>query len=98
MELRELIRSFIADGKDVVSIDIQPQNKPKVAEAQNQNQLAQDLDDTSLEIIDILEEYVKPAVASDGGHIESCSLCPHFLGDSNIVFLPSLFFLQIIAN
>jgi Fe-S cluster biogenesis protein NfuA len=27
------------------------------------------LDDTSKEIIDILEEYVKPAVASDGGNI-----------------------------
>ncbi|MGB5272843.1 MAG: NifU family protein, partial [Flavobacteriaceae bacterium] len=27
------------------------------------------LDDTSQQIIDILEEYVKPAVASDGGNI-----------------------------
>ncbi|TMM58242.1 NifU family protein [Maribacter algarum] len=69
MELRELIRNFIADGKDVVSLNIQPQNKPEVKESQNQNQPAADLDDTSLEIIDILEEYVKPAVASDGGNI-----------------------------
>ena len=28
------------------------------------------LDDTSKEIINILEEYVKPAVASDGGNIQ----------------------------
>lgn len=28
-----------------------------------------DLDDTSKQIIDILEEHVKPAVASDGGNI-----------------------------
>jgi len=69
VELRELIRNFIADGKDVVSLDIKPQNKPEAPEAKNQNQPLADLDDTSLEIIDILEEYVKPAVASDGGNI-----------------------------
>lgn len=67
MELRELIRNFIADGKDVVSIDIKPQNKPE-AVSTNES-VAKELDDTSLEIIDILEEYVKPAVASDGGNI-----------------------------
>lgn len=67
MELRELIRNFIADGKDVVSLDIQPQNKPEVA--QQLDRPDAELDDTSLEIIDILEEYVKPAVASDGGNI-----------------------------
>ncbi|MEP3207779.1 MAG: NifU family protein [Maribacter sp.] len=67
MELRELIRDFIADGKDVVSLDIQPQNKPEVA--QQLDRPDAELDDTSLEIIDILEEYVKPAVASDGGNI-----------------------------
>jgi len=69
MELRELIRNFIADGKDVVSLDIQPQNKAEAVETNTQNQPTQELDDTSLEIIDILEEYVKPAVASDGGNI-----------------------------
>ena len=31
------------------------------------------LDDTSKEIINILEEYVKPAVASDGGNIQFIS-------------------------
>ncbi len=67
MELRELIRDFIADGKDVVSLDIQPQHKSEAPKETNQPELK--LDDTSLEIIDILEEYVKPAVASDGGNI-----------------------------
>ncbi|MFS4493366.1 NifU family protein [Maribacter sp. 2308TA10-17] len=67
MELRELIRNFIADGKDVVSLDIQPQNTTEVPKQKEQAPV--DLDDTSLEIIDILEEYVKPAVASDGGNI-----------------------------
>lgn len=69
LELRELIRNFIADGKDVVSIDIKPQNKPDAPQKEDQAQSTANLDDTSLEIIDILEEYVKPAVASDGGNI-----------------------------
>lgn len=70
MELRELIRDFIADGKDVVSLDIQPQNKPELkAKSDDTETSRENLDDTSLEIIDILEEYVKPAVASDGGNI-----------------------------
>lgn len=70
MELRELIRNFIAEGKDVVSIDIQPQHKPEAPKEKSAEKANdQNLDDTSLEIIDILEEYVKPAVASDGGNI-----------------------------
>ena len=67
MELRELIRNFIADGNDVVSIDIKAQDKPDTPK--KKEEIPVDLDDTSLEIIDILEEYVKPAVASDGGNI-----------------------------
>ncbi len=67
MELRELIRNFITDGNDVVSIDIDPQNKPEAPQQEEQPKVS--LDDTSLQIIDILEEYVKPAVASDGGNI-----------------------------
>lgn len=67
LELRELVRDFIADGKDAVSLDIKPQDQKE--ESQKENQPEVKLDDTSLEIIDILEEYVKPAVASDGGNI-----------------------------
>lgn len=65
MELREFIRNFLADGKEVVSQGaIQ---KAKEVVQQNETQLQ--YDDTSQQIIDILEEYVKPAVASDGGNI-----------------------------
>ncbi len=66
MELRELIRDFIADGKDVVSLDSTPQQTNAVPQ---NDEVARELDDTSLQIMDILEEYVKPAVASDGGNI-----------------------------
>lgn len=66
MELRELIRNFIADGNEVVSSEVVPAQS---VSASNPKTVNETLDDTSLEIINILEEYVKPAVASDGGNI-----------------------------
>jgi len=68
LELRELIRNFIAAGKDIVSDNAVAVNATPVS-TNKIEEVAPDLDDTSLEIIDILEEYVKPAVASDGGNI-----------------------------
>lgn len=72
-ELREFIRQFIQSGKDIISADA-----PKVikkTESQPGVPL-ENLDDISKEIIVILEEYVKPAVASDGGNIEFQSYDP----------------------
>ena len=66
LELRELIRNFIADGNEVVSIDEVAVKSVVTSNAQTENET---LDNTSQEIINILEEYVKPAVASDGGNI-----------------------------
>ncbi|MGJ5641807.1 NifU family protein [Formosa sp. S-31] len=67
MELREFIRQFIEQGKDVV----RPEASEKLEKTTAQvDQKFEALDDTSKEIINILEEYVKPAVASDGGNIE----------------------------
>jgi len=68
LELRELIRNFVAAGKDIVSDNAVAVNATPVSTNKTE-EVAPDLDDTSLEIIDILEEYVKPAVASDGGNI-----------------------------
>lgn len=65
-ELRELIRDFIAEGGDAVaaeSISVSRNSLTATTTADT------NLDDTSMEIIAILEEYVKPAVASDGGNI-----------------------------
>jgi Fe-S cluster biogenesis protein NfuA len=64
-ELREFIRDFLMNGGDVVSETAA--QKRGALEAQNNENI--ELDDTSKQIIDILEEYVKPAVASDGGNI-----------------------------
>ncbi|MCB0371749.1 MAG: NifU family protein [Muricauda sp.] len=66
MQLREFIRDFLADGKETISAEaIQ-----KTSEAKQQVASQTNYDDTSQQIIDILEEYVKPAVASDGGNIQ----------------------------
>ncbi len=65
-EVRELIRDFVNEGKEVVSANgvSQKQEQTPLMKLQDEN-----LDETSKQIIDILEEYVKPAVASDGGNI-----------------------------
>lgn len=65
MQLREFIRDYLADGKDVVTVEAIQKSKETV----EQKNIGTDYDDTSLQIIDILEEYVKPAVAGDGGNI-----------------------------
>tara|TARA_R110002074_G_scaffold122612_5_gene257298 strand:+ start:16913 stop:17824 length:912 start_codon:yes stop_codon:yes gene_type:complete len=69
IELREVIRNFIADGKEIVADNA----KSIGTEAQVSETVSAEstltLDETSQEIVDILEEYVKPAVASDGGNI-----------------------------
>ncbi|HAF76487.1 MAG TPA: hypothetical protein DCG42_04125 [Maribacter sp.] len=69
VELREVIRNFITEGKQIVADNA----KAIGAEAQVSETITAEstveLDETSQEIVDILEEYVKPAVASDGGNI-----------------------------
>jgi Fe-S cluster biogenesis protein NfuA len=73
MELREFIRSYIENGKEIVLAEA-----PEVLQktATQKDETYENLDDTSKEIINILEEYVKPAVASDGGNIEFKSYDP----------------------
>lgn len=65
-ELRELIRDFLSDGHEVVSEEALAKRS---AEASTQAAGSADLDDISREIMQILDEYVRPAVASDGGNI-----------------------------
>ena len=65
-ETREFIRDYIQDGKEIVTAEQlkTPQQVEAIAEEKFEA-----LDDTSKEIVNIIEEYVKPAVASDGGNI-----------------------------
>jgi Fe-S cluster biogenesis protein NfuA len=65
-DIREMIRNFIADGQEVVSAESVVKKKAEAPKTQLQDA---NLDDTSKKIIDILEEHIKPAVASDGGNI-----------------------------
>ena len=67
MELREFIRTYIENGKDIVQANA-PEVEKQTTEALDKTFEA--LDDISKEIINILEEHVKPAVASDGGNIQ----------------------------
>lgn len=77
-EVREFIKNYIADGKDIISDNLV--QTPKQAESQKEENFEQ-LDDTSKEIVNIIEEYVKPAVASDGGNI----LFKHYDPETKIV-------------
>ena len=63
VEIRSFIKQFIADGK---TITIQTE---KETTQQNSPSITGDLDDISKQIISILDEYIKPAVAADGGNI-----------------------------
>lgn len=64
MELRESIREFLVEGGTVIN----PGATAAVSNTgPNTSGLA--LEGTALEIANILEEYVKPAVAGDGGNI-----------------------------
>lgn len=67
LQLREFIKSYVEEGKTILNDDAPKQlNKTEAAIEQK----FEALDDTSKNIVNILEEYVKPAVASDGGNIE----------------------------
>ena len=65
MEIREFIREYLVADKEVVSENALQKEVEKNSET-TANKI---YDNTSQQIIDILEEYVKPAVASDGGNI-----------------------------
>lgn len=67
LELREFIREYLEQGKDVLNEDAIAAHASK-DDKQSPVPVVQ-LDDTSKEIIAILDEYIKPAVASDGGNI-----------------------------
>ncbi|MBE7628665.1 NifU family protein [Tenacibaculum piscium] len=62
-EIRSFIRSYIQDGKTIIK------ELPKQKTTENVEIPKEDLTDTEAKIVDILDEYIKPAVASDGGNI-----------------------------
>ncbi|MGW1454733.1 NifU family protein [Salegentibacter agarivorans] len=72
LELREFITNYLQDGKEVLKAEASvPQQTEASSHPANPevSQEIKDLDDTSKQVIAILDEYIKPAVASDGGNI-----------------------------
>lgn len=72
MEIRGFIKQFFENGGQAIDEShIEMISKPAEKEAHFDN-----LDATSQQIVNILEEYVKPAVAADGGNIAFDSFDP----------------------
>ena len=66
LELRSFIKQFIENGGTVLEENFVQET---LVEETKKIEAFDDLDITSQKIISILEEYVKPAVAADGGNI-----------------------------
>ncbi|MCD8422942.1 NifU family protein [Tenacibaculum finnmarkense] len=62
-EIRSFIRTYIQEGKTIIK------ELPKQQTKENVEIPKEDLTATEAEIVAILDEYIKPAVASDGGNI-----------------------------
>jgi Fe-S cluster biogenesis protein NfuA len=64
-EVRSFIREYLADGKTIIK-----ELPNEVAEKTTENVAPiVELEGISAQISDILDEYIKPAVAGDGGNI-----------------------------
>ena len=66
IEVRTFIKNYIENGGTVIDENL-AESSPKAEKQKIEN--FDLLDTTSQQIINILEEYVKPAVAADGGNI-----------------------------
>ena len=75
MEVREFIREYLAEGSVVVheieEVQEKETSKESTETAAPINQ--QELGEVETRIVDILDEFVKPAVESDGGNIRFMS-------------------------
>ncbi len=69
MQLREFITKYIQDGKDIVLKETLKKESDVAAAGKETKIATENLDPISTQVIEILEEYIKPAVASDGGNI-----------------------------
>ncbi len=65
VELRSFIKNYIENGGTVIEEALIPTEKTE----EKQEAYFDNLDTTSQQIINIIEEYIKPAVAGDGGNI-----------------------------
>lgn len=70
MELREFIKNWIADGKDILIM--MPAPKPVEPKQEDESKPAKVYEASEYDdaIRDLLDEFVRPAVESDGGAID----------------------------
>jgi len=75
MEVREFIREYLAEGSVVVHEieEVQEKETPKELTETAAPINQQELGEVETRIVDILDEFVKPAVESDGGNIRFMS-------------------------
>ncbi len=64
MEVREFIRNFVEEGNLVLK------EIPQEGTTSKEHQTTKSLNPIETQIVSILDEYIKPAVASDGGNIQ----------------------------
>lgn len=64
MEIREFIRSYLEEDKPIIDVASLEGKNTEIKQ-----KAIEDLDETSQEIVKIIDDYIKPAVASDGGNI-----------------------------
>ncbi|HSJ11666.1 MAG TPA: NifU family protein [Gillisia sp.] len=67
LELREFIRNYLQEGNEVLTNESLKEKQEEEVKAASP--AIENLDEVSKQVIDILDEYIKPAVASDGGNI-----------------------------
>lgn len=70
--LRDFLKAYLESGRRIVAEDYQAPSPKNFA----QDQVVTSDDPVSKQIIGVLEEYIKPAVAGDGGNIQFLSYEP----------------------
>ena len=65
-DLREFIRNYLQEDKEVLTNESIKEKKSEISTEAGEPIV---LDDISQQVVDILEEYIRPAVQSDGGNI-----------------------------
>lgn len=68
LEVREFIRNYLQEGNEVITKEAAPATTGEVIKEEKKEE-PRDLDEVSQQVVEILDEYIKPAVASDGGNI-----------------------------
>ncbi len=65
-DLREFIRNYLQEDKEVLTNESIKEKQSELSPEAGEPKV---LDDISQQVVDILEEYIRPAVQSDGGNI-----------------------------